>query len=154
LSLGREAAVVALIVWAATVAAVDWRQRRVPNALLLVVLLPAGVFLAWFGAGILGASPGSSFSGALAGGLILLPGYLWFGLGAGDVKLAAILGFLVGWSGLWWVLLLAALILGLMSMLTLVCLGSSRASLVRLPAAVALGGGFLLVLLLMSWGNR
>lgn len=108
----------------------------------------------WFGVGILGVSPVSSFLGALAAGLMLLPGYLWFGLGAGDVKLAVVLGFLVGWGGLCWLMLLAALVLGLMSTLVLVGLGPARARTVRLPAALALGGGFFLVLLFTSMGNR
>jgi len=91
--------------------------------------------------------------GALIGGLVLLPGYLWFRLGAGDIKLAAVIGFLVGLRGLPWLFLLAALILGLMSLAVVLGAGRGKASDVRLPAAVALGGGFALILLLTSWGK-
>jgi len=135
------------------VAAVDCRLRRVPNALLLAAFLPAGVVLVWSGTGVLGVGATTSFMGALIGGLVLLPGYLWFRLGAGDIKLAAVIGFLVGLRGLPWLFLLAALILGLMSLAVVLGAGRGKASDVRLPAAVALGGGFALILLLTSWGK-
>lgn len=109
--------------------------------------------MAWSGTGLLGASLAASVLGAFVGGLVLLPGYLWFRLGAGDVKLAAIIGLLIGWNGLPWFFLLAALILGLMSLVVVAGVGAINARAVRLPAAVALGGGFDLILLLTSWGK-
>jgi prepilin peptidase CpaA len=141
------------VIWAATIAAVDWRQRKVPNLLLLAAVLPAGVALAWFGRGPLGLSPLPSLLGAVVGAVLLLPGYFQSKLGAGDVKLAAAFGLLQGLDGLLFTLLFSALLLGAMSVLTLVRLGSVGARSARLPAAVALSGGFAFALLLTFWGN-
>jgi prepilin peptidase CpaA len=83
--------VVALVIVAAVW---DWRTRRIPNWLVataLIVALPLQIMLH-------GAAGGMQvwFLGALAGFLILLPGYLIRALGAGDVKLMAALGAMCG----------------------------------------------------------
>ncbi|MGA7777170.1 MAG: prepilin peptidase [Paraburkholderia sp.] len=83
--------VVALVIVAAVW---DWRTRRIPNWLVataLIVALPLQITLH-------GAHDGIQiwFGGCLAGGLILLPGYLMRALGAGDVKLMAAVGALCG----------------------------------------------------------
>ena len=81
----------------------DWRQQRIPNALVLPgcvlaitmhALLPAGD-------GFVGTLPGAiGLGGALAGmaiGLLaLMPLYLLGGMGAGDVKLLAMVGSFLG----------------------------------------------------------
>lgn len=86
----------------------DLRQRRIPNAvvfpgallaLLLHTILPAGD-------GFLAPAPGGlGLSGALKGlgiGLvILLPVYLSRGMGAGDVKLMAMVGAFLGPVQIW-----------------------------------------------------
>ena len=97
-------------------AVIDWRERRIPNKLVLSGLAAASALKAlWmFKALAMASSPGypgigmrvgsgfagalaDSFAGALAGGLLLgglhLPPYLLTGLGAGDVKFAFLLGF-------------------------------------------------------------
>ncbi len=135
-----------LMVWALTVAVVDWRQRRVPNLLLLALLLPAAAVLVWQGTGLLSVAWPSSLLGMVVGLLVTLPGYTVSRLGAGDVKLAAVMGFVQGWPQVLWTLLLAALMLGLMSLAVVSILGLQNAKSVRIPAAVALAGGFIGVL--------
>ena len=109
--------------------------------------------MAWLGKGPLGSGSLSSLLGAVVGTVMLLPGYWKSKLGAGDVKLAAVLGFLQGLDGLLWTLLFSALFLGGMSVFVLVRLGAVGARNVRLPAAVALCSGFAVALLYLSWGN-
>lgn len=83
----------------------DLRERRIPN-LLVLLLLVAGLVLNVAGpdngrAGPLDRFPGAlglagSVLGALTGLLVFLPLYLLRGMGAGDVKLMAGLGSVVG----------------------------------------------------------
>ena len=138
----------ALLLWATLVAFSDWRHRRIPNALLLAVLLPAGALCVWRGVGPLGVPALSGGIGLLAGFVLTLPGYLLRLLGAGDVKLAATLGLLLGLPALGWALLIAALVLGLMAVV-LVWRRKRHddAAPRRLPAAVPLTAGFAAVLL-------
>ena len=78
---------------AGTGAAIDMWTRRVPNP-LTALLAASGVLLAAYG--VSGISVGSSFAGLLVGFSLMLPGYLIGGTGAGDVKLFAALGTLLG----------------------------------------------------------
>lgn len=136
-----------LLLWALIIAVIDWRLRKVPNGLLLAALLPALGLLVWRGSGPQGASLWPSLVGLLAGLLLTLPGYWASRLGAGDVKLAAVMGLLLGWPLLLWCLLASALLLGAMSLVAVAVLGYANARGLRLPAAVALSGGFAAVLL-------
>ena len=78
---------------AGTGAAIDMWTRRVPNP-LTALLAASGVLLAAYG--VSGISVGTSFAGLLVGFALMLPGYLIGGTGAGDVKLFAALGTLLG----------------------------------------------------------
>lgn len=138
-----------LVLWAVAVAVTDWRQRKVPNALLLALLLPAAVWLVWTGHGPQGTPWPQSLTGMVVGFAVTLPGYAVSKLGAGDVKLAAVMGLLLGWPLVAWLLLTSALLLGLMSVLVLLA-GKARG--LRMPAAVALSGGFVGVLLAQRGG--
>ncbi len=83
--------VVALCV---TAMAYDLHARRIPNWLVataLVVALPVQI-----AANGLPMGPIWWAGGALLGGLLLMPGYLLRMLGAGDVKLMAAVGALLG----------------------------------------------------------
>lgn len=83
----------------------DLRERRIPN-LLVLLLLVAGLVLNAAGpdngrAGPLDRFPGAlglggAALGVLTGFLVFLPLYLLRGMGAGDVKLMAALGGVVG----------------------------------------------------------
>lgn len=72
---------------------IDLRTRRVPNA-LTVTLAVAGVACA--AGGVSGLSVGASAAGFMLGLGLMLPGYWLGGTGAGDVKLLAAVGSLIG----------------------------------------------------------
>jgi prepilin peptidase CpaA len=132
----------ALAAGAAAAAGVDLRSRRIPNLLLLALLLPAAGLLIWTGQGPLGATPLQSLAGLLPA-LLLLPGYARGRLGAGDVKLVACLGVLLGGWRAVEMLLIGAALLGAVSLIA-VALGRGSA---RLPAAPAFAVAFLAQLL-------
>ena len=73
-------------------------------------------------------------------------------LGAGDVKLAAVIGLVVGWPDVGWVLLASALLLGAMSLAVVMAAGLGNARALRIPAAVALAGGLIAVLVVQRGG--
>ena len=76
-----------------TAAAIDLWTRRVPNPLTLL-LASSGLLFAVFG--ISSVSIGASIAGAALGLALMLPGHLFGATGAGDVKLFAAAGTLVG----------------------------------------------------------
>jgi prepilin peptidase CpaA len=82
---------VALGVAAATI--VDIRTRRIPNALTAAM---AGIGLGLAAAGVSGISVGASIAGLLVGLALMMPGHLLGATGAGDVKLMAAVGAIVG----------------------------------------------------------
>lgn len=142
----------ALLAWALLIAVVDWRWRKVPNSLLLALLLPALGMLLLQGQGLQSAGWSSSLLGALIALALTLPGYMLSRLGAGDVKLAAVMGLVQGWPLVAWTLLAAALLLGSMALLMVLHFGLANARQMRMPAAIAFVGGFIATLLLHSQG--
>jgi prepilin peptidase CpaA len=76
---------------AATV--IDLRSRRIPNV-LTATMIGVGIGLAAAGAG--GATLGAALAGLTLGFMLMLPGYALGATGAGDVKLMAAVGSLVG----------------------------------------------------------
>lgn len=97
--------------------AYDLHARRIPNWLVataLVVALPVQVI-----ANGLHLGPMSWIGGALTGGLLLVPGYLMRMLGAGDVKLMAAVGALLGPRGALEAVVLATAAGGLISFVAL-----------------------------------
>ena len=77
----------------AAAAFIDLKTRRVPNALTGLLAL-SGLAFATFGIGHL--SVGAAILGFSLGLLLMLPGHLFGGTGAGDVKLFAATGSLLG----------------------------------------------------------
>lgn len=134
--------------WSLAIAGIDvWRQK-IPNLLLVLALVPAVLALAVNQVGLLGAGIGSSLLGLVIAFAVGLPGYVLHKMGAGDVKLAALLGLLGGVGGLWW-LLYAGIAIGLMAA---VAWGLRRwygFGGPKIPAAAALVAGFWAWLL---WG--
>jgi prepilin peptidase CpaA len=78
---------------AGAAAIVDLRTRRVPNA-LTISLAAAGIALAAAGVGRVGMA--ASIAGCVLGAALMLPGHVLGGTGAGDVKLLAAAGTLMG----------------------------------------------------------
>ena len=84
-------AVVASGVLIATV--VDIRTRRIPNELTATM---AGLGLGLAAAGVSGVSLAASVVGFVLGLVLMMPGHLLGATGAGDVKLMAAIGAIVG----------------------------------------------------------
>ena len=78
-------------------AAIDLRTRRVPNALTFGV---AGIGAALAAIGRLPLSLPAAGLGLAIGFLIMLPGHFMGAMGAGDVKLFAAMGTLLGPKGI------------------------------------------------------
>jgi prepilin peptidase CpaA len=72
---------------------VDIRSRRIPNA---VTAAMAAMGLGLAAAGLSGISLGASVGGLVIGLLLMLPGHALGATGAGDVKLMAAVGALIG----------------------------------------------------------
>jgi prepilin peptidase CpaA len=106
--------------------AIDIRQRRVPNVLTMG-LAALGVVLSLTGWGAVG------FSGALGGlalGLaLLLPAHVFGATGAGDVKLLAAFGALLGPADVFDAFLRAAILGGVMALVVALWRGRLRQTL-------------------------
>jgi len=74
-------------------AAIDLSTRRVPNQLTLLL---AATGVAFAASGLSGITIGASLTGFALGLALMLPGHLFGATGAGDVKLFAALGALIG----------------------------------------------------------
>lgn len=82
----------ALLTWAFLCARIDARERRIPNTLVLAGLLGGALFLLMFHRSFTGATPVAAFIGLAFALLLTLPGYALKRLGAGDVKMLAVVG--------------------------------------------------------------
>jgi prepilin peptidase CpaA len=109
-----------------TGAVIDLRVRRVPNALTMT-LATAGVALAATGLGRLGVS--AAIAGWCAGLALMLPGYLFGATGAGDVKLLAAVGALLGPEGILWAFLYTAIAGGTIALVVAASRGCLRRTL-------------------------
>ncbi|MET2012881.1 A24 family peptidase [Microbacterium chocolatum] len=106
----RAGILLAFLGWGAVLAVIDVRSHRLPNRIVLPAYPVAIAAL-----GLLAAASGDagSFIRALVGGVILFGAYALLrsvrgsGLGGGDVKLAGVLGLLLGFAG-WGSLLVGA----------------------------------------------
>lgn len=135
-----------LSIWALVIAGTDLRQLRVPNSLLLLVFIPALLIQFLNGVGVFGLTYTSALLGMGLGFLLGIPGLFTRQFGAGDVKYMAVLGFLCGPAGTGEVLLPAALVLGLMSLVVWGRAYYKKCKPGRVPAAIAISLGFLLFL--------
>lgn len=133
-----------LVAWVLAIAWCDWQYRRVPNVILVLLLVPAVLALILNGTGLIGVERWPSFMGFLLAGGVLLPGYALGKMGAGDVKFAACLGLLLG--GLWptvRMMLVFGITLGALSVLMLWYYRKDPdAAKRRIAAAPALAVGF------------
>jgi prepilin peptidase CpaA len=109
---------------AATV--VDIRQRRVPNVLTMG-LASVGLLLAMAGMGTV--TLGGALGGLALGLALLLPAHVFGALGAGDVKLLAAFGALLGPGDVFDAFLRAAILGGVMALAVAVWRGRLRETL-------------------------
>lgn len=137
-----------LSIWALVIAGTDLRQLRVPNSFLLLAFVPALLSHIALGTGILGLGLPDALLGMAAGLALGLPGYAIRQFAAGDVKYLVVLGCLCGPPGIVAISLAAALVLGLMAVIALLRARIRKRKPERLPAAVAISSGFILLLVL------
>jgi len=102
----------AVVAASGTAAAIDLRTGRIPN-LLTAATAVAGFALA--GMGLSGQSMAGALAGAVIGFALMLPGHLLGGTGAGDVKLLAALGTMLGPGGVLMAFLYGAVAGGLLA---------------------------------------
>lgn len=88
-----DAPTLALVAGLVTATVIDIRSRRIPNALTAAMAI-VGLGLAMTGTS--GITVGASLTGLLLGLLLMLPGHLLGATGAGDLKLMAAVGAIVG----------------------------------------------------------
>lgn len=94
-------------------AAIDVKSRRVPNKVSLATAA-AGVALA--ATGVSGVTLGASLLGFVAGLLLMLPGHVLGATGAGDVKLFAAAGAVMGVGRVFEAFVLVALAGGVLAL--------------------------------------
>jgi prepilin peptidase CpaA len=122
----------------AAAVATDLRSRRIPNAVTLTTAV-AGLVLA--AAGWSGVSLHASMAGLVVGLVLMLPGHAFGGTGAGDVKLLAAVGTLLGPKRILTAFLYAAIAGGVLAVVVAIERGRLRRTLcttgrlVRQPAA-------------------
>ena len=118
----------AVLIVGAGVAAtiVDIRQRRVPNVLTMG-LASVGLLLAMAGMG--SVTLGGALGGLALGLALLLPAHVFGALGAGDVKLLAAFGALLGPGDVFDAFLRAAILGGVMALAVAVWRGRLRETL-------------------------
>lgn len=88
-----SAAFAALAAGALLATIIDIRSRRIPNA-LTATMMGAGLGLAL--TGVSGVSPAASLGGLVVGLMLMMPGHMMGATGAGDVKLMASVGAILG----------------------------------------------------------
>ncbi|MGI4982364.1 MAG: prepilin peptidase [Janthinobacterium lividum] len=96
------------------VAFLDLGTRRVPNPVLLALAVLQGIALT---SGASDLSWAQATLGALLGLCGLLPFYALRLMGAGDVKFAAVLGWMTGPQGVFWAWAIASLVVGVHAVL-------------------------------------
>lgn len=109
---------------AATV--IDIRTRRIPNALTATM---SGVGLAMAATGLSGISAWAALAGCVIGFLVMLPGYMLGATGAGDVKLMAAIGAILGPSLVVTAFLCTAIVGGLLALIVAARRGRMAATL-------------------------
>jgi prepilin peptidase CpaA len=118
-------------------AAIDLRTRRVPNALNALIAI-VGLGLA--ATGVSGVSTGAAAAGLGLGLALMLPGFLFGATGAGDVKLFAAMGTLVGPAPIVRAFVFTAIFGGVMAIAIAASRGMLQRTLGRTATLVASGG--------------
>jgi prepilin peptidase CpaA len=121
---------ITVVAGCAAAAVIDLRSRRVPNALTLS-MAAAGILIAASGIGRL--SVAASLAGCLLGLILMLPGHLFGATGAGDVKLFAAAGTLLGPAAMVPAFIVTAIAGGVLAL----CVAASRGRVTRTCHAMA-----------------
>lgn len=125
----------------------DIRFRRVPNPLIVIGFFSGFVLIAFLEG--LPALP-NALIGGLIGFCALFPLYLMRWMGAGDVKLLALVGLYLGPEDIWTAIACTAFSGGLLALLQLLRIRLSRGRIksenVTLPYAVAILFGTMITL--------
>jgi prepilin peptidase CpaA len=132
-------------------AIVDLWSRRVPNKLTLAV---AALGLTLAALGLSGHSLLAALGGLVVGLLLMLPGHVIGATGAGDVKLLAAIGTLLGPSGILVAFLYTAIAGGVLALIVAVRRRVLRESVERTAALVRTGGGNVAAIEDRSKNNR
>ena len=129
MSLPTTADVIALgiaVAGSTAAAIVDLRTRRVPNALTMS-MAAAGMALAVMRAGPMGLAV--AVAGFVLGAVLMLPGHVLGGTGAGDVKLLAASGALLGPAPTFYAFVATAISGGVLAVMVAIYRGRLRRTL-------------------------
>lgn len=96
------ASLFALLVWSLLCALGDARARRIPNPLVLVGALGVALYLLIHRSNLAGGPLADSALGFCTALLITLPGYALGRMGAGDVKMLAVIGLATSFEFVAW----------------------------------------------------
>jgi prepilin peptidase CpaA len=112
----------------------DYRQRRIPNWLVLAGLLAGTAMNAFLTYDNPSVTTGLLFSlkGLGLAFIVYFPLYLLRGMGAGDVKLMAAVGAIVGWVLWLWILFFTAILGGITAVIVVLSKGRVRRTLQNL----------------------
>ncbi len=127
-----------LVAGAAAAAAIDLRTRRVPNALTALLALSG---LAYAALGIGHLSVAAALAGFAIGLALMLPGHLFGATGAGDVKLFAAMGALLGPAPIVGAFLYTAVAGGVLAVAVAIGRGRLHRTIGGAARIVATGGG-------------
>ena len=136
-TLSKTLVVAALVAIGAVSTVIDLRTRRVPNRLTLSIAL-AGLALA--ASGLSGVTLASACFGGLVGLALMLPGHVIGATGAGDVKLFAATGTLLGPAGITTAFIYTLLAGGALAVAAAVSRRRLAATLERAATLVRTGG--------------
>jgi prepilin peptidase CpaA len=112
---------------------IDLKTRRIPNWLTLLTAV-AGISMAI--TGLSGLSLGTSVLGLLTGAILMLPGHTLGATGAGDVKLLAAFGAVLGPAGIVAAFLYMAIAGGLLALVVAAGRGRLRTTIDRVGGLV------------------
>lgn len=126
----------------------DWRERRIPNVLLLPSLILAFLlnFLILGSAGLL-----HSLLGTLTGFVLLIIPFLLGGMGAGDVKLLMVIGSFGGFYFVLYSFVVGAIIGGVIALVLYIYSMVSKKKISSFPYGIPLSLGVLAFLLIENW---
>lgn len=142
-------AVVAVGMGAAAV--IDLRTRRIPN-ILTATLAAIGIGLAAAGFGRVGL--GAALLGCLLGLAFMMPGHIFGATGAGDVKLLAAVGTLLGPTGVAVAFMYTAILGGALALVVAIHRGRLQDTLQETATLVVTGGANVATIEKPSANNR